>query len=95
MRSLPRLNALALLSLILPKERTGARGGVYYEAGFAHGFGIEVIFTCREDALKHVHFDTRQYNHIVWETPKELRQRLAARISAVIGDGPRKENSVN
>ena len=73
----------------------GARGGVYYEAGFAHGLGIEVIFTCREDALEHVHFDTRQYNHIVWETPKELRQRLAARISAVIGDGPRKENSVN
>ena len=71
----------------------GARGGVYYEAGFAHGLGIEVIFTCRKDALKHVHFDTRQYNHIVWETPEELRQRLAARISAVIGDGPYKENS--
>ena len=71
----------------------GARGGVYYEAGFAHGLGIEVIFTCREDALKHVHFDTRQYNHIVWKNPEELRERLAARISAVIGDGPYKENS--
>ena len=74
--------------------KDGARGGVYYEAGFAHGLGIEVIFTCREDALQKVHFDTRQYNHIVWETPEELRQRLAARISAVIGDGPHKENSV-
>ena len=73
----------------------GARGGVYYEAGFAHGLGIEVIFTCRKDALGDVHFDTRQYNHIVWETPGELRQRLAARISAVIGDGPHKENSGN
>ena len=73
----------------------GARGGVYYEAGFAHGFGIEVIFTCKENALENVHFDTRQYNHIVWETPGELRQRLAARISAVIGDGPHKENSGN
>ena len=73
----------------------GARGGVYYEAGFAHGLGIEVIFTCREDALKHVHFDTRQYNHIVWKKPEELRERLAARISAVIGDGPHRENSVN
>ena len=71
----------------------GARGGVYYEAGFAHGFGIEAIFTCREDALKHVHFDTRQYNHIVWKKPEDLRQRLAARISAVIGDGPHKGNS--
>ena len=73
----------------------GARGGVYYEAGFAHGLGIEVIFTCREDALQNVHFDTRQYNHIVWETPEKLRERLAARISAVIGDGPYKENSGN
>lgn len=25
----------------------GARGGVYYEAGFAHGLGLKVIFTCR------------------------------------------------
>ena len=69
----------------------GARGGVYYEAGFAHGLGIEVFFTCREDALQNVHFDTRQYNHIVWKTPEELRERLAARISAVIKDGPHKE----
>ena len=73
----------------------GARGSVYYEAGFAHGLGIEVNFACREDALQNVHFDTRQYNHIVWKKPEELRQRLAARISAVIGDGPYKENSVN
>ena len=70
----------------------GARGGVYYEAGFAHGLDIEVIFTCREDALQNVHFDTRQYNHIVWKTPEELRKGLADRISAVIGDGPYKEN---
>ena len=27
------------------------------------------------------------------KTPEELRQGLAARISAVIGDGPYKENS--
>ena len=66
----------------------GARGGVYYEAGFAHGLNIPVIFTCRKDVLEKIHFDTRQYNHIVWETPEELRQKLTARIAAVIGDGP-------
>ena len=66
----------------------GARGGVYYEAGFAHGLGIPVIFTCRKDVLKKVHFDTRQYNHIVWETPEKLRSSLANRIAAVVGDGP-------
>ena len=67
---------------------TGARGGVYYEAGFAHGLGIPVIFSCRKDRLEEVHFDTRQYNHIVWETPEDLRDQLAKRIAAVLGDGP-------
>lgn len=67
---------------------SGARGGVYYEAGFAHGLNIPVIFTCREDAISSVHFDTRQYNHITWKTPEELRERLAKRVSATIGDGP-------
>jgi nucleoside 2-deoxyribosyltransferase len=67
---------------------TGARGGVYYEAGFAHGLNIPVIFTCREDVIANVHFDTRQYNHITWKSPEELRVRLAQRIAATIGDGP-------
>ncbi len=68
--------------------RRGARGGVYYEAGFAHGLNIPVIFTCRKNALKRIHFDTRQYNHIVWKNPEELREKLEERIGAVIGDGP-------
>lgn len=69
----------------------GARGGVYYEAGFAHGLNIPVIFTCRTDAIDKVHFDTRQYNHITWATPEELKERLAERISATLGDGPLKK----
>lgn len=68
----------------------GARGGVYYEAGFAHGRDIPVIFSCRKDVVDKIHFDTRQYNHIVWEAGKldEFRRRLTTRISAVVGDGP-------
>ena len=68
----------------------GARGGVYYEAGFAHGLNIPVIFSCHKDCLEAVHFDTRQYPHILWSAPEELRNALAKRISAVIGDGPLK-----
>lgn len=71
-------------------DKKGARGGVYYEAGFAHGLSIPVIFTCREDVISKVHFDTRQYNHLIWKTPNDLRQSLANRISATIGDGPLK-----
>ena len=65
----------------------GARGGVYYEAGFAHGLGLEVIFSCRKDMVKELHFDTRQYYHIVWETPDDLRIGLLNRIRSRIGDG--------
>ena len=74
------------------QEEGNARGGVYYEAGFAHGLNIPVIFTCREDAIDYVHFDTRQHNHILWEDKKfnDLAKLLARRISATIGDGPLK-----
>ncbi len=63
----------------------GARGGVYYEAGFAAGLGKPVIFTVRKTDFLRVHFDTRQINHIVWETLDELRQSLVNRIGATIG----------
>ena len=66
----------------------GARGGVYYEAGFAHGLGIPVIFTCRKDAVDTLHFDTNHYNHIVWSTPEELREGLKNRIRAIIDQVP-------
>ena len=71
-----------------PKE---ARGGVYYEAGFAHGLNIPVIYTCSEDCLGDVHFDTRQFNHLTWNAPEDLRKNLSRRISAVIGDGPHRK----
>lgn len=64
------------------------RGGVYYEAGFAYGLNIPVIYTCRKDMMRNVHFDTRQFNHITWKTPEDLRKQLKNRISAAIGDGP-------
>ena len=67
----------------------GARGGVYYEAGFAFGLGIPVIYTCHEGSINQLAFDTRQYNHLLWNTPEGLRADLRNRIAAVIGDGPR------
>ena len=69
---------------------TGNRGGVYYEAGFAHGLGLPVIFMCREgDAL---HFDVRQYNCIFWKPDglEDAQARLKNRILATLGQGPLK-----
>ena len=49
-------------SRFVVSDFTGNRGGVYYEAGFAHGLGLPVIFMCREG--DDLHFDIRQYNCI-------------------------------
>ena len=48
------------------------------------GKGLDVIWTCRSDHLGDSHFDTRQYNHIEWESPGELRDKLRDRILATI-----------
>ncbi len=67
---------------LLVADFTGQRGGVYFEAGFAMGLGIPVIWTCREDDVDELHFDTRQYNHIVWSSPEDLREKLYNRVEA-------------
>jgi hypothetical protein len=54
------------------------------------GLALPVIWTCRKDDMPNIHFDTRQYNCIDWETPDELANRLLKRIEAVIGRGPLK-----
>jgi hypothetical protein len=77
-------------SRFLVADFTNHRAGVYYEAGYAPGRGLPVIFTCRKGDLNNLHFDIRQYNCIDWQSPEELSQRLQVRIEAVIGDGPMK-----
>ena len=71
-------------SALLVADFTGNRGGVYFEAGFAHGLGIPVIWTCRKDHFKNVHFDTEHYKHIVWENSADLKEKLINRIEATI-----------
>jgi hypothetical protein len=62
------------------------RGGVYYEAGLAHGRDIPVIWCVRHDQIQHVHFDTRQFNHITWIDPQDLRTKLTNRIRAIFAE---------
>ncbi|MEQ1888932.1 MAG: hypothetical protein ABL951_07110 [Alphaproteobacteria bacterium] len=69
----------------------GIRGGVYYEAGFALGLNIPVIFTClkKRFSAKRIHFDIQQQNFILWETPEDLCEKLKNRITgSAIGWGP-------
>ena len=69
---------------------SGARGSVYYEVGFAHGMDIPVIFTCRDDQINDLHFDTNHFLHLSWPRgyAEALIEPLKNRILANIGEGP-------
>lgn len=73
----------------LVADFTGQRGGVYFEAGLATGYEKPVVWLCKRSELKDVHFDTRQYNFILWdpESPEQLAQDIQNRIEATIGKG--------
>ena len=74
-------------SKFLVADFTGHRGGVYFEAGFAMGLGLPIIWTCRRSDVSQLHFDIRQYNCIDWLTQDDLAGRLSNRIVALLGRG--------
>jgi hypothetical protein len=75
-------------SAFVVADFTEHRGGVYYEAGFAHGLGRRVIFTCQREHIDKLHFDVRQYNTIIWDDPADIVAPLQNRILALFGAGP-------
>jgi hypothetical protein len=62
------------------------KAGVYFEAGYALGRGQKVIYLCREDEIDKAHFDTRNYQHIVWKDTEDLKVQLISKIEAFIKD---------
>ena len=76
-------------------DLTYARPSVYFEAGVAHGQGLEVIYTCRSDHFKpqasdvpgnlRVHFDLQMKPIIAWTDARgsAVMRRLGNRISRV------------
>lgn len=81
-----RILANIRTSALLVADVTGNRGGVYFEAGFALGLGLPVVWCCQKAFHKEhePHFDARQYNYILWEDPADLRDRLVNRIEATV-----------
>ena len=85
-------------SKFLIADLTGYRGGAYFDAGFAYGLGIPVIYTCNKNWLnvakdsagkiirEKVHFDLSHRNMILWDYKKldEFEKALKKRIEAVI-----------
>ncbi|MBN2209540.1 MAG: hypothetical protein JW759_09625 [Candidatus Coatesbacteria bacterium] len=60
-------------SRFMVADFTEQKQNVYYEAGFARGFGVKVVSMCSQDEIEKgkLHFDTRQYRHIPWK-PDQL-----------------------
>ena len=71
-------------SRLLVAEFTGISPGVYFEAGFSLGKGIPFLLTVRDSEIKDVHFDTRQFPHIVWKNYEDFRKQLIERIRFLI-----------
>lgn len=59
---------------------TGNRPSVYYEAGFAEGLGIDIVWCCRRSDLGALTLDTRQNSHILWDDETDLAEQLQAKI---------------
>jgi hypothetical protein len=61
---------------------TGSRAAVYFEAGFAEGLGIPIVWTCREASKVDMCFDTRQNGHILWKDAAHLKHQLLDKLRA-------------
>jgi hypothetical protein len=72
-------------SCFLVADVTKQKNGVYFEAGYAQGKKLPVLWSVRKNDLKNVHFDTRQFAHIVWDSPEDLKEQLYTLICAVVG----------
>ena len=59
-------------SRIVIADFTNHRNSVYFEAGYAMGMNIPIIWTCQAGHENDMSFDTRQFPHIVWKDEKDL-----------------------
>jgi len=71
-------------SRIVIADFTNHRNSVYFEAGFAMGMKIPIIWTCQEGHTEELSFDTRQYPHLVWSDGEDLKEQIMNRIKVII-----------
>jgi len=76
-------------SAVVIADLTGERPNCYYEAGFAHAIGKEIIFSIREGTK--IHFDLAGNRFINWRTEADYRVKLRERFESITskGDGSR------
>jgi hypothetical protein len=62
-------------------DLTGSRPNCYYEAGFAHALGKEIILTIRDGEA--AHFDLQGHRFIQWKTESDLKKKLNLRLKSL------------
>jgi len=63
---------------------TQQKDGVYFEAGYALGRGLPVIYSCHKDDFEKSHFDTKHFPHIIYNNTEDLKRMLVDKINAWI-----------
>jgi hypothetical protein len=83
-----QIKAALLSGRFVIADLTHGSHGAYWEAGFAEGLGLPVIYTCETKAWtdKQTHFDTNHMVTIVWDTAdlKKAGDALTATIRATL-----------
>jgi len=80
-------------------ELTGNNPGAYWEAGFAEGIGIPVIYTCEvsnfNEPATRPHFDTNHWLTIIWRADNlaDAARKLKATVRATLPFIARMEDS--
>jgi hypothetical protein len=73
-------------------DLTNQSPNVCFEAGFALGLGLRIVWLCKDKDVdeKKLPFDIQQYNVLKWKDGEweKLKNKLKYRIEATIGLGP-------
>ncbi|OXM84575.1 hypothetical protein [Paenibacillus rigui] len=68
-------------SKIVIADLTMESPNCYYEAGFAHALGKEIVFCIKKDGK--VHFDLSSNRFIEWRSDSDYREKLTERLKAI------------
>lgn len=83
-----QLRAAILSARFLIADLTHGSHGAYWEAGFAEGLGLPVIYTCEATEWNEskTHFDTNHLKTIVWDISdlERAEKELTATIRATL-----------
>jgi hypothetical protein len=68
-------------SEVVLADLTGGRPNCYYETGYAHALGKDVILSIRKRSAKH--FSLRVHQFIEWDHAEGLKKQITARLERI------------